>query len=127
MAARQRDRIVAAGSHGSQPREGSRAFPIPREGLGFRRRAMDDQGRHRRSRPGTRSFRCTVPALFVAWRGGLSGQATVRHALRLWRPPGEIRRQIAAKTGDFAMTDSHSDALVFFGATGDLAYKKIFP
>jgi len=28
---------------------------------------------------------------------------------------------------DDAMNDSHSDALVFFGATGDLAYKKIFP
>jgi glucose-6-phosphate 1-dehydrogenase len=25
------------------------------------------------------------------------------------------------------MSDVHSDALVFFGATGDLAYKKIFP
>src|SRR5215813_10786609 len=25
------------------------------------------------------------------------------------------------------MNDLHSDALVFFGATGDLAYKKIFP
>ena len=25
------------------------------------------------------------------------------------------------------MSDSHSDALVFFGATGDLSYKKIFP
>src|SRR5260370_5000493 len=25
------------------------------------------------------------------------------------------------------VTNSHSDALVFFGATGDLAYKKIFP
>ena len=25
------------------------------------------------------------------------------------------------------MSVSHSDALVFFGATGDLAYKKIFP
>src|SRR5262245_44268241 len=25
------------------------------------------------------------------------------------------------------MADSHSDAFVFFGATGDLAYKKIFP
>jgi glucose-6-phosphate 1-dehydrogenase len=25
------------------------------------------------------------------------------------------------------MSDAHSDALVFFGATGDLAYKKIFP
>jgi len=23
--------------------------------------------------------------------------------------------------------ETHSDALVFFGATGDLAYKKIFP
>src|ERR1700723_2220371 len=27
----------------------------------------------------------------------------------------------------FAMSDSASDALVFFGATGDLAFKKIFP
>src|SRR6478736_5526770 len=25
------------------------------------------------------------------------------------------------------MSDGHSDALVFFGATGDLAYKKVFP
>src|SRR5438270_1278955 len=25
------------------------------------------------------------------------------------------------------MTEAHSDALVFFGATGDLAYKQIFP
>jgi glucose-6-phosphate 1-dehydrogenase len=25
------------------------------------------------------------------------------------------------------MNDLHSDGLVFFGATGDLAYKKIFP
>ena len=25
------------------------------------------------------------------------------------------------------MSDSRSDAFVFFGATGDLAYKKIFP
>ena len=27
----------------------------------------------------------------------------------------------------FLVTQTHSDALVFFGATGDLAYKKIFP
>src|ERR1700755_1032779 len=25
------------------------------------------------------------------------------------------------------MSEAHSDALLFFGATGDLAYKKIFP
>src|SRR5215470_9923154 len=29
--------------------------------------------------------------------------------------------------GEIFMTNAHSDALVFFGATGDLAYKKIFP
>jgi len=28
--------------------------------------------------------------------------------------------------GEIFMISSHSDALVFFGATGDLAYKKIF-
>src|SRR5271154_3028765 len=31
------------------------------------------------------------------------------------------------RRGRSNMSDSHSDALVFFGATGDLAYKKIFP
>src|SRR5277367_97288 len=34
---------------------------------------------------------------------------------------------VAPKGRVTAMSDSHSDALVFFGATGDLAYKKIFP
>src|SRR5690349_7129831 len=29
--------------------------------------------------------------------------------------------------GDITMSAPKSDALVFFGATGDLAYKKIFP
>ena len=28
---------------------------------------------------------------------------------------------------EVTMNVPHSDALVFFGATGDLAYKKIFP
>ena len=28
---------------------------------------------------------------------------------------------------EYAKSSIHSDALVFFGATGDLAYKKIFP
>src|SRR5216683_926569 len=31
------------------------------------------------------------------------------------------------KESEITMSESHSDALVFFGATGDLAYKKIFP
>src|SRR5207249_5533182 len=33
----------------------------------------------------------------------------------------------AASGGGNVMSEPHSDALVFFGATGDLAYKKIFP
>jgi glucose-6-phosphate 1-dehydrogenase len=34
---------------------------------------------------------------------------------------------MTAREKEEAVSDSHSDALVFFGATGDLAYKKIFP
>jgi hypothetical protein len=43
-------------------------------------------------------------------------------ALRFARVPKRERWQ---KT--MSVTNSHSDAFVFFGATGDLAYKKIFP
>jgi len=35
--------------------------------------------------------------------------------------------EIAIQTEDQPMADSQSDAFVFFGATGDLAHKKIFP
>ena len=45
-------------------------------------------------------------------------RAALRDALRVRRP----RRE-----GDRHMSAPRSDALVFFGATGDLAYKKIFP
>ena len=55
---------------------------------------------------------------------------------RVRRPPGKAGRQIAVSLQ--TRTSAHSeretiherlqsDALVFFGATGDLAYKKIFP
>jgi glucose-6-phosphate 1-dehydrogenase len=40
-----------------------------------------------------------------------------------WRNPGTNRKWLKEKL----VNNSHSDALVFFGATGDLAYKKIFP
>jgi glucose-6-phosphate 1-dehydrogenase len=35
-----------------------------------------------------------------------------------------MRNRRSKETG---VSTNHSDALVFFGATGDLAYKKIFP
>jgi glucose-6-phosphate 1-dehydrogenase len=37
----------------------------------------------------------------------------------IWKNPRKNKKE--------AMTPLHSDALIFFGATGDLAYKKIFP
>jgi glucose-6-phosphate 1-dehydrogenase len=37
------------------------------------------------------------------------------------------QKNLRPHKGEIFMTSSHSDALVFFGATGDLAYKKIFP
>src|SRR5262245_1938565 len=54
-------------------------------------------------------------------RGGrLPGQTALGDALWFWRSPRENRHKEIMNT-------TRSDALVFFGATGDLAYKKIFP
>jgi glucose-6-phosphate 1-dehydrogenase len=40
-----------------------------------------------------------------------------------WKKPTANPKRLK----EIIVTNSHSDALVFFGATGDLAYKKIFP
>src|ERR1700727_379964 len=37
------------------------------------------------------------------------------------------KKNLRLLKGEIFMTNFHSDALVFFGATGDLAHKKIFP
>ena len=68
--------------------------------------------------------RRTVRALQFAGGGRLPGQGAFGHAFRLRWAPRKSDRQVRRK---FAMSDSRSDALVFFGATGDLAYQKIFP
>src|SRR5215475_15710060 len=41
-----------------------------------------------------------------------------------WKSP---KKNLRLRKGERFMSNLHSDALVFFGATGDLAYKKIFP
>src|SRR5207302_2933596 len=80
--------------------------------------AVDDHGGDRRGRGGARPLLGAVRALQLARRGGLRRQAALGHALRVRRPPRETGRPMSA---------AQSDALVFFGATGDLAHKKIFP
>src|SRR6202000_3477376 len=52
-----------------------------------------------------------------------SSPPCVMNSADIWRNP----RKKPRPPKEVFMTKSHSDALVFFGATGDLAYKKIFP
>ena len=71
--------------------------------------------------PAPRAEQRALRALRLARRGRLRQQGALGHALRVRRP----RR--ASRGGLAPMPAPRSDALVFFGATGDLAYKKIFP
>ena len=71
VAARQRDRLVAAGPDGDRSGRGSRPREIRRPGVRLGRRPLDDQGRHRRGRAGPRAHRRAVRALQLARRGGL--------------------------------------------------------
>jgi len=50
----------------------------------------------------------------------------IREKMRDGKPGKAFFFELAGASGSRgdAMSDSHSDALVFFGATGDLAYKK---
>src|SRR5262249_6583874 len=78
----------------------------------------------RRTRAG--SFGCALSALQLTRRVRLRRQVAFRDALSVRRTPREKERQAGCLKGHI-MEHSHSDAFVFFGATGDLAYKKIFP
>ena len=51
LAARQRDRLVAARPDGQRAARRSAAGQVRRPGLGFGRGPLDDQGRHRRAVP----------------------------------------------------------------------------
>src|SRR4030095_7822541 len=55
-------------------------------------------------------------------------QADVGHALPIWRPPRTAHGcPPLSRTTRTVMSEETADAFVFFGATGDLAYKQIFP
>src|SRR5207247_10456013 len=80
------------------------------------RAPRDARRRGRRGGPRACPRRLALRALQLAGGGGVPGPSALRHAIRVRRPRREE-----------VMTPARSDALVFFGATGDLAYKKIFP
>ena len=92
---------ASSGSRGASPTPGG---------------ALDHPRGHRRVRSRAGPHDRPLPEVFVAGRIGFRGPRPFRHAVRLRRTYREEE-----------MSAAPSDALVFFGATGDLAYKKIFP
>ena len=105
--------------------------------LRFGRGALDDQGGDRRRRADAGADHGALRALQLARRGASSRTSSCRRCAsssagtsRSRRPGSQARPRACgggmAASGS-AMSETESDALVFFGATGDLAYKKIFP
>src|SRR5205823_3123426 len=61
---------------------------------------VDDQGGNRRGSAGACAHHGAVRALHLARRGGFPGQIALRHALPVWRTPGETRREVTVKRRD---------------------------
>ena len=131
LAAGQRDRLVAARPDGDGPAQGPRAVGLRGPRLRLGRGALDDQGGDRRGGAGAGAHHGALRALQLARRGRLRGQAALGDALRssaaTSRKPPASEPPADSRAIPGERWRSQSDALVFFGATGDLAYKKIFP
>ena len=95
-------------------------FRRPR--LRFRRRALDLAGRDRRRRAGAGDQR---RALFAGSTRAATPTTPTACCRRCASSSAAMSRSRRRRRR--SMTAKPSDALVFFGATGDLAYKQIFP
>src|SRR5206468_5383232 len=132
--ARQRRGVLAPGPGRDRAAGAAGSEDLLRPRLRFGRGAVDDQRGHRRGRAGAGAQHGALPAVRLARRRGLREQAALRHAVSVRRPRRAAGRRLSplpapspASESSGTMAPPRSDALVFFGATGDLAYKKIFP
>src|SRR5690606_12741169 len=105
--------FMAARPHGGSPQAGPAPVGPARPGVGFRRGTLDAADGHRRGGADARAVRRAVRALHLARERRLREPHPVRHA-----PP------VRGARGTMSV---QSDTLVLFGATGDLAFKEIFP
>src|SRR6185369_1300926 len=119
LAPRQRHPVLAPGPDRGRVRRGSRARRLQRPRLGFGRGALGARRRQRPRRAGARARGVAVRPLRLARRERVPGPP----ALGAAPPVRRARREVP----DRNVMSVRSDALVFFGITGDLAYKKIFP
>src|SRR5204862_4784915 len=117
LAARERDPVLAPGPDRAVVRPGRDARALRRAGLGLGRGPLDARRGERPRRARLRARRFAVRALRLSRRERVPGPAALGAPLAVRRSLGEAAR----------MSHERSDALVFFGITGDLAYKKIFP
>src|SRR5260370_2880442 len=108
---------MAPRPHGLRAGEEPNSRALRRQGRRLGRGTMDGSRRPRRGGPRTRADGSALRALCLSGRRRIPEQGAFGHAFRLRRPRGE----------EVSPAKPRSDALVFFGATGDLAYKKIFP
>ena len=125
LAARQRDRLLAARPDGRRAASRTRSSKASRAASRIRAR-----GAGRSRRPSTRRCRrrCSPPRCTSA--SARAARRTSRDKLlsaMRFEFGGHLEKPAQVTPRGRAMSNSHSDALVFFGATGDLAYKKIFP
>ncbi len=81
LAARQRDRLVAARPDGERAGRRSEPREVRRPRLRFRRRPLDDQGGDRRRRAGAGADHGALRTVRFARRGGFPGQAAFGDAL----------------------------------------------
>ena len=113
------DLTAAALAQGSRRSTDSRAgCPTPARGAG------------RSRRPSTRRCRCrSSPRRSTSASARAARRTSPDKLLSAMRFQfgGHLEKAPATRDRERTMSDIHSDALVFFGATGDLAYKKIFP
>ena len=110
--------------HGDFAAGGSVAVEVRRPRVRLGRGALDDHGGDRRGGAGAGAHDCAASG---SARADADFQNQLLSAMRFqFGGHGEIPRSHRLEQV-MEMGDTHSDALVFFGATGDLAYKKIFP
>ena len=120
VAARQRRRLLAARPDRAGARRQTRARQVRRQGLRLRRRPLDGRRGQRRGRAGPRAHRRRSSS--ASPRAARTSSRT-RCSRRCASASAATSRRSERCQG----RTPRSDALVFFGATGDLAYKKIFP
>src|SRR5262249_17316050 len=121
LAARKRDQLVAARSHGHVARRGSGALQVFGPGRGFGRRALDRQYGDRGGGASRCALGCALRPLPLSRRGH-GEKAPVSDAPRLRRPRGA--KMTASRTG---AERAPACALVIFGATGDLTRRLLVP